>query len=152
MDSLKVCGIIVIVALIMVLIWMLIVLNRYIKLKQRQIENEIEYRSIRKENQNKTVEYSNQVLEFVRSIVGQVAVLKFRTFTDTHDLTKITKAHLQPLVTDVATMVKDSINIENISIGEALFTKDFYEKYIIETSVIMIKQMWETAIEDQDEV
>ena len=98
------------------------------------------------ENKNKTVEYSNKVLELIRSIVGQIAVLKFRTFQDTHDMEKVTKANVETLVSDVAKMANKSLNMNNIFLDDTFFTKEFVEQYIVETSVILIKQMMDKAV------
>lgn len=132
------------------LIWMLISLYRYSKLKQKSLENDIEYRRLEVENKNKTVEYSNKVLELIRSIVGQIAVLKFRTFQDTHDMSKVTKTNVEGLVKEVAGMANNSLNMNNIFLDDTFFTKEFYEKYIVETSIILIKQMVDKAITELD--
>lgn len=126
-------------------------LYKYYSLKQQSLQNDIEYRQIENENKNKTVEYSNKVLELVRSIVGQIAVLKFRTFQDSHDMSKITTTNTKALVDDVARMAKRSLNMNNIFLDDTFFTKEFIENYIVETSIILIKQMIEKAANDDIE-
>lgn len=126
-------------------------LYKYYSLKQQSLRNDIEYRQIENENKNKTVEYSNKVLELVRSIVGQIAVLKFRTFQDSHDMSKITTTNTKALVDDVARMAKRSLNMNNIFLDDTFFTKEFIENYIVETSIILIKQMIEKAANDDIE-
>ena len=140
-DVLNSALILACIGLLVSMIWMSIKLYHYYKLKQLSLENEIEYQRLENENKNKTVEYSNKVLELIRSIVGQIAVLKFRTFKDTHDMEKVTKANVEGLVKDVANMANKSLNMNNIFLDDTFFTKEFVEQYIVETSVILIKQI-----------
>lgn len=139
------------IGLICSIIWFSITLYHYYKLKHLSLKNDIEYRRLENENKNKTVEYSNRVLELIRSIVGQIAVIKFRTFQDTHDMNKITKANVEALVKSVAEMANESLNMNNIFFKDTFFTKHFYERYIVETSVILIKQMVDKAISELNE-
>ena len=89
------------------------------------------------------------MLDFVKMLTSQIAVLRFRTFVDTHELDKITKANVQKLVTDVAETVHNSINIDNIDFEDMLFNKEFFEKYIIETSLITIKSLLDKAVNEE---
>ena len=129
---------------------MIIGLHKYYQLKQQSLRNDIEYRQLENENKNKTVDYSNKVLELVRSIIGQIAVIKFRNFQDSHDMSKVTEANVKSLVKDVATMAMGSLNMKNIFLEDTFFTKDFIEQYIIDTTVILIKQMMEKAVNDME--
>ena len=147
-DVLNSALILACIGLLVSMIWMSIKLYHYYKLKQLSLENEIEYQRLENENKNKTVEYSNKVLELIRSIVGQIAVLKFRTFKDTHDMEKVTKANVEGLVKDVANMANKSLNMNNIFLDDTFFTKEFVEQYIVETSVILIKQMMDKAVSE----
>lgn len=140
------------IGLIVSMIWMSIKLHQYSKLKQQSLENDIQYRRLESENKNKTVEYSNKVLELIRSIIGQIAVLKFRTFQDTHEMDKVTKANVEGLVKDVAQMANNSLNMNNIFLDDTFFTKEFVEKYIIETSIILIKQMTDKAVAEMKDL
>ena len=155
MDSLRslidIIFIVSCIALTFSMVWCSMRLYKYYSLKQQSLQNDIEYRQIENENKNKTVEYSNKVLELVRSIVGQIAVLKFRTFQDSHDMSKITTTNTKALVDDVAMMAKRSLNMNNIFLDDTFFTKEFIENYIIETSIILIKQMVEKAANDDIE-
>jgi len=104
---------------------------------------------IQSDNHNTATEYSEKMLDFVKMLTSQIAVLRFRTFVDTHELDKITKANVQKLVTDVAETVHNSINIDNIDFEDMLFNKEFFEKYIIETSLITIKSLLDKAVNEE---
>lgn len=149
-DTLDVVLILSCIGLLCSMIWMSIRLYQYYKFKQQSLENDIEYRRLESENKNKTVEYSNKVLELIRSIVGQIAVLKFRTFKDNHDMTKITIANVETLVSDVAKMANNSLNMNNIFLDDTFFTKQFVEQYIVETAIIFIKEMIDKSIGEID--
>jgi hypothetical protein len=155
MDSIKagldVIFVVVSIGLIGSMIWMSVTLYKYYKTKKESLEKEIEYRRLETENKNKTVEYSNKVLELIRSIVGQIAVLKFRTFQDTHEMDKVTKENAKGLVDDVAKMAKNSLNMNNIFLDDTFFTQEFVEQYIVETSVILIKQMMDKSVNELED-
>lgn len=139
---------VVYIGLLCSMIWFSRTLYHYYKLKHQSLKNDIEYRRLDNENKNKTVEYSNNILELIRSIVGQIAVIKFRTFRDSHDMTKITESNVKALTREVAEMANRSLNMNNIFFKDTFFTEEFYKKYIIETSIILVKQMVEKKIEE----
>ena len=140
------------IGLLYSMIKMSIGLYRYFKVKQENLRNEIIYRQLEIENKNKTVEYSDKALELIRSIVGQIAVLKFRTFQDGRDMAKVTKTNVEELVKDIANMANGSLNMNNIFLDDTFFTKEFVEKYIVETAVILVKQMMEKTVNNMDNV
>lgn len=156
MDSVKsaldVVMLLFYIGLLCSMIRMSVGLYRYFKLKQESLKKEIVYRQLETENKNKTVEYSNKVLELIRSIVGQIAVLKFRTFRDGRDMSKVTKANVEELVKDIAHMANNSLNMDNIFLDDTFFTKEFVENYIVETTVILVKQMMEKEFNNMENV
>ena len=151
-NELKLYFIMLIIILVLSVIWLVYSLTIFTKLKIYESKMNQMYVQLQNENSKRTTEYSDKMLEFVKMFIGQIAVLKFRTFVDSHNLGKITKANIQKLVAEVADTVHKSINIDKIDFEDTLFTKDFYEKYIIETSVIMIKELLDkTKINNDDE-
>jgi hypothetical protein len=145
-DTINVLFLISCICLLISIILMSIRLQKYFKFKQQSLQNDIDYRRLESENKNKTVEYSNKVLELLRSIVGQIAVLKFRSFEDSHDMTKITLANVQSLVSDISTMANNSLNMNNIFLDDTFFTRKFVEQYIVETAMILTKEMVDKSI------
>lgn len=124
---------------------------KLLKLNKRYTIENAELKDLRESNKVKVVDYSKQVLDFIRMIVSQVAIIKFRTFIDNNDIQKISKVHIEKLASEVAINVKHSININNISLENTIYTKEFFDEYIIETSILMIKQMFEKTIEEMEE-
>jgi len=142
----------VLIAMIIVAIFMVRSLLKYTELKQIRLSKEIEYKELEEENRNRTAEYSNSILEMIRNMLAQIAILKYRTFQDNHDMTKINKTILESLVRDVAETAHRSLNGNIFSFEDTFFTQEYYEKYIAETSAALIKQMWEKDIEEHEEI
>lgn len=96
-------------------------------------------------------EYSHEVLEYLRSFTVEVSAITFRNFIDNHEIEKITKATMTKLVEDTAKIVNESINVGNIRFNDTLFTRKFYDKYIIDISMISIKELLEKAVNKTEE-
>lgn len=135
--------IIILIATIKVSFDIVKILNR----RQQVREDMIELKKFENSNRTKTVEYSRDVLDLIRDIVGQVAVLKFRTFQDNNDIKKVNKTILMGIVKDIAETSNKLLNKKNINFMNTFFTEEFYDHYIIETSIIIGKEMFEKALE-----
>lgn len=144
-------SIIVVAIMLIVVIWFIISLVVLYKLRNKFNKDSKLLEDMKESNKNKMVEYSKQVLEFIRMMVGQIAVLKFRTFVDTNDLSKVSKSAIEKLVADVAESVNRSMNMVNLSLENTVYSKEFFEQYIVETSVLMIKDLLDKAIGEKDE-
>lgn len=96
-------------------------------------------------------EYSHEVLEYLRSFIVEVSAIIFRNFIDNHEIEKITKATMTKLVEDTAKTVNESISVTNIRFDDTLFTRKFYDKYIIDISMISIKELLEKAVNKTEE-
>lgn len=101
---------------------------------------------------NMQIEYTNSMLKYIHDFTIQVASIEFRNFMDGHDLTKVTKATMSKLVEDTAIKVDKSIYLGNIKLDDLLFTKDFYNNYIIDITMISIKELLDKAINISEEV
>lgn len=148
--TLLVTGAMVLVCIIVIL-WFIITMTIFIKLKSKYEKDNRSLKILQEGNKGKILDYSKQVLEFIRMLVGQVAVIKFRTFVDNNDLRKVTKGATEKLVADVATTVNKSINTGNMSLENTIYSREFFDQYIVDTSVIMIKEMLDKAIGDDQE-
>lgn len=124
-----------------VLLWFIITIGVLVKLNNRFKHDSTALQELKEGNKERVVEYSKQVLEFIRMMVGQVAVIKFRTFIDNRKIEKISKANVEELVADVARTVNRSINMSNIQIENTVYSREFFEEYIVESSVMIIKEL-----------
>ena len=119
------------------------------KLKSYESKFSELYSRLKNENNRIETEYSEKMLEFAKMLTTQVSILKFKEFIDSHDISKVNRIHIKELASTVAEYVHASINISNIDFNETLFTKEFYEKYIIDTSFNTIKSLLDRVINDE---
>lgn len=119
------------------------------KLKSYESKFSELYSRLKNENNRIETEYSEKMLEFAKMLTTQVSILMFKEFIDSHDISKITRINIKELASTVAEYVHASINISNIDFNETLFTKEFYEKYIIDTSFNTIKSLLDRVINDE---
>jgi sulfur relay (sulfurtransferase) DsrC/TusE family protein len=96
------------------------------------------------------IDYSNQILEFTRTLIGQITILKARTYSDTHDLSMGSKAQISSLAKEVAETFKNSLNPEiwDTIKNKTFYTREFYINYIVETSIIMVKDIHKKMVDD----
>lgn len=136
--------------MIIVVIWFIISLTVLSKLNNKYLKDAEDLKELKEANGERIIDYSKQMLEFIKMMVGQVSVIKFRTYIDNNKLDKTAKPNIEKIVEDVANTVNDAINVNNISLKDTIYTKEFFEQYIVETSILMIKQMLEKTIDEEN--
>ena len=136
--------------LILSLIFLVISIARYTLLKQTYLKNETEFHRITFENRNKTTEYSTQILELIRTIVAQVAIIKYRNFREMNDMNKITEAMIKNLIRDIAETTHKSLNLDNVMWDDAMFNREFIESYIIEMTILLVKESVHKTIMEEN--
>lgn len=127
-----------------------IALRKYFAIKQNEIEVKREANKIAAKNDHSSLEYSNGLLDFVKTVVAQTTVLKFRSFIDNRDVSKITLTQLKKFVQEIVPLIHDSLVIGNMDLNGVMFTERFLNIYIIETSMIMAKELLDKAINEED--
>lgn len=96
-----------------------------------------------------SLKYSTDMIEFMRTVIATTAVLKFKDFCDHHpQMDKITESNVKSLANDVAISVNKFINASNIVFSDTLFTRDFYNHYVIETSITYVKDLVTKKLEE----
>lgn len=143
--------VILVLIMFVVLFWFVMSLTVLMRLRNQYDKDNRSLRELQEGNKDKVLDNSKQLLEFIRMMVGQVAVLKFRTFIDTRDIEKSTKSNIEGLVKEVATTVNASLNMSNISIENTIYSKEFFEQYIVETSVIIVKDLLDKSLNDDED-
>jgi hypothetical protein len=100
-------------------------------------------------NTNKCrIEYSRELLKFIRDFSGEVVLIKFHEFKDKVDFTKVNEEKIKSLINDIAATINKSLNWDNINIEDSLLNKEFYETYIINTTIIITKELTEKVIKE----
>ena len=153
MDINPVCACIVIsciVICIALICWSARMYINYMVAQKRLEELRIKYREMELQNQeiekiqkDQSIEYSRNLMKYLREFIGQITVIKFKTFIDSHNMDKITEINIKKLIDDIATTTNNSINRSNILFDNTIITKEFYESYIVETAIILVKEMLE---------
>lgn len=153
MDINPVCACIVIpcIAICIALIcWSARMYINYMVAQKRLEELRIKYREMELQNQeiekiqkDQSIEYSRNLMKYLREFIGQITVIKFKTFIDSHNMDKITEINIKKLIDDIATTTNNSINRSNILFDNTIITKEFYESYIVETAIMLVKEMLE---------
>lgn len=121
------------------------ILYKYAKKKIQFLDKQVNDDLIKLNVGKKSIEYSTNLLEFIRTIINQIAVLEVKTFCDNHDLTKISKKNILNLVTKISKLVYEFLNI-NMENNPILFNESFYTYYITEITSATVKQMIEDII------
>lgn len=95
---------------------------------------------------SKNIKYSQDVMSFVKEFTIQVSVLRYREFFDNHRMDKVTKAQIQTLVSETAMEVNRSLSLKMINYNITLYTKEFVERFIVQTTMVALKDLLEKSI------
>ncbi len=114
------------------------------KLKKAKVveEPDIEEKFITSKN----IKYSQDVMSFIKEFTIQVSVLRYREFFDNHRMDKVTKAQIQTLVSETAMEVNRSLRLKMIDYNITLYTKEFVEHFIVQTTMVALKDLLEKSI------
>lgn len=140
-----------IILMLFVITWFIISIIVLFKLYKKYKNNTIEILKLNESNKDRVIEYSNKLLDFTKMMVSQISILKFKTFIDNSKIDKITKSQVEKIVTDVASSVKDALNMNNITIEDTIYTEEFFNQYIIDTSIYTVKQLMNKVLSEYDE-
>lgn len=123
---------------------------KYYQTKELELKlqrDEIKYKSEHR-NRQESLRYSEDMLDFIKLVVAQVSVIQFRKFTDGHKMEKVTLAQVKNIVSEIAGTVNKAIIRDNIEFDTTIFTREFFDSYIIETTSMFVKQLLEKYIID----
>lgn len=114
------------------------------------IKRELELEELSTRLENFQIDFSKTYLEYIQYICGQVSIIKFREFRDTHDISKATKKQIADVAQDVANNVKDAMQFEKIDFTHTKFTEKYLQDLIIQTVIINIKNLTDNAINNME--
>jgi biopolymer transport protein ExbB/TolQ len=144
-------GLAFILLLIILLIHLIIKIHALMD-KEEELYN-LEKKKLEESSKEKIIkdkeilEYSELLLKSIREAIASVTTVKYRTFSDNHDLEKITKEHLKRMLGDTVTIVKNDINFNNIDYENLIYTKEYINQYIIDTTIYTLKNMFNGEID-----
>lgn len=129
-------------ALVVVTVVAGVAAKHYWEFKLNDLELQQKAMEIKAMDKKGSLDYSKDLIEFIRTIIGQQAVLKFRDFQDKYrQVDKITAANCKKLVEDIAVSSNAAINRNNIQFDAAIFNESFYNEYIVQTSMMYAKDL-----------
>ena len=109
--------------------------------------------SAHKENEKRNfdnIKYSQDVLDFTKRFTVETSVFETKSFFDSHKIDKLTKAQIQGLVRKVSMEVNNSQIINNFDYEKTVFSRQYIEKYVIEISIMTIKDLLEKEIKEME--
>lgn len=92
------------------------------------------------------IAYTKQMIAFIRELTIEIATFKFEQFLNNRKVETITRESLKNLIDKVSTNVYECIDKESINFDHLLMTEEMYDKYIIETSIYVINDLFERRI------
>jgi biopolymer transport protein ExbB/TolQ len=145
-------GLLFVLILIMLLIHTLFRLHSLIN-KEEEVYN-LEKERLQEASAEKIIkdkeilEYSEALLKSIREAIGAVTTVKYRTFSDGHNIEKITEAHFKRMIEETCTLIKTDINFGNIDYENLIYTKEYINQYIIDTTIYTLKNMFNGDIDE----
>lgn len=95
------------------------------------------------------IEYTEAVLKFIKTFVMHISIIHYNVFIDSHDPDKINRTQIQHLVEDTAKDINGYIKSDIIEYDKLLVTKNFIDEYVIQTTIIAIKDLLNKTINNE---
>lgn len=96
-----------------------------------------------------TIKYTQDVVDFIKFVVGQLAVIQFQKLRGKHPLDKVTLSMEHSLIQDVAKAAKSALDEADLVDGTVL-TEEFITNLLIDTSTMMIDRLLREAINEAE--
>ena len=103
------------------------------------------------DNRINRIDNSLKLTNFIKEIASQLVVLKFKTFKDNHDILKVSEESVKNLVREIAIDVRKSIKYDEIDFDSLILAQQFYDEYIVNTVVILTKNILNKTINEYEE-
>lgn len=138
MISLPTMFCIILAVLLVIMIGQLLLCLRN---NERIRKNYEELQRLAAEDDRDPVVESEKLLTFTRTFITQVVMLKFGQFRDAHDMSKITRTQIINELREITIGIEKSLNFNNIVFDQLVFTREFYDQYIVDFTVDTIKRI-----------
>lgn len=103
------------------------------------------------ENDLEMIKLSHELLEFTKQFIADVSLYEFKRFSDSQkDVMDITKINIENTIKETAEIIMKSIDIENIPFDYLIFNREYYNRYIVQTTIIMIKRLFEKSVDSEE--
>lgn len=94
--------------------------------------------------------YTDRVLSFIRNIVSDITVIRYREFKNNHALELTTKPNVSSLISDVANESRNALhqNFKDITSDKILVTDQYLDEYLVQTALINVQNVVEKDINE----
>jgi len=115
-----------------------------------RIQHRIDHQISRSISLRDDITATREAMDFIKFLVGQVAVIRFQEYRDRLKDGRLGKTNLvaiRDLVETIAGEVYDAYNTEVFDISTLLVNKNFLDTYTIKTTEMIVKSIVNEAIE-----
>jgi hypothetical protein len=103
------------------------------------------------ELEEEKLHYSTQLLDYTKKFIADYVVLRFSSFKDAHDLAKLTEQQTKNLINDIANDIHKYLDvITDTNSDKITFSEEYYDVFIVNTIIIMVKDLTNKAIDAYD--
>jgi len=74
-------------------------------------------------------------MKFTKNLIEEISVIRFREYVDHTDITKVSKKNYQLVASEAAKEIYNKINLNNILFEYTLFTREYYQEFIINYTI-----------------
>lgn len=103
---------------------------------QRRMNTDASYK-----NEMNMIVYSKDLLSFTKEFISEIVLLKYTEFEDARDMDKITEINIKNLIQEIASIARKSLDVEKIQFDYLIFTKEYYEQYIVYVTIQLVKKL-----------
>ena len=90
------------------------------------------------------IDYTKKMIDFIVSFVTDKATLSYRSFIDSIDMKKTNKPILIKYISQVAEEIKKDLRTD-INYNDLLVTEEYIDSLIVDTTMYVIKSLWEKS-------
>lgn len=115
---------------------------------EKSEEDRLKELKLKYDSDSLNLKNSQDLLDFINRITGDVVTLKYKRFHDNREMDKVTKANISNFIKETVEEINKCINRSNIDLNNLLITEEMLDLYIIDSSIFKIKKLFEEDIDE----
>lgn len=96
-------------------------------------------------NEEMIIKYSKDLLDYTTEIINQESVRQFNQFIEGIDIKKLTESQVKKLIAEISNAVHDGLRLDVINFEKLIYSKEYYESFIISHSMYIVNQLLKDA-------
>lgn len=101
----------------------------------------------------KSIEYSNEMLKFIREFTVDYVTVEFEVYRNNiYSTNKVTKEALKNFINQCATGVHNTLPNYRVKSQYLLYTDEYIESYIINVTAMTVRKLFEKAVDTDTEI